>query len=190
MKDMGWTEKARAAALAARRVLGKAKQKFSAFLGTDPETVAKWKASQQRWHERLKSDFEEAIKREAADRLKGETKISYRRGDKPYKVTQYNPKTKEHRIIASRWSFGEAYSYPGGTHVVQTHGTEAELRQQATGEHVEPSVGAEMARRAVGGALIAGPIGAAAGAMTSSGSRYGKWYELPHPNIIPKRFSL
>jgi hypothetical protein len=52
-----------------------------------------------------------------------------------YKITELDPKTGRYNIIAETKTFGMAYSHPEGTHVMQTHGTNAELQHSA---HVSP----------------------------------------------------
>jgi hypothetical protein len=42
-----------------------------------------------------------------------------------YKVANYNPETNTFSEFNSFRTFAEAYNYPSGTHVVQTHGTSA-----------------------------------------------------------------
>ena len=101
------------------------------------------------------------------------------RKDFPFKVTQYDPDTKQHVIITSKKTFAEAYAYPGGTHVVQTHGNAQQLGSDGCWDELVGRVksGINMARRAVGGYLIAGPMGAAIGAMIG---KHDKVYRLPH----------
>jgi hypothetical protein len=105
--------------------------------------------------------------------------------DLPYKVTQYNPDTRDHRILTSKWTLGEAYNYPRGTHVVQTHGTDAEVHQMLHGNPVGGEGDASTAKMVGAGYLLGGFPGAAIGGM-ASGTKYGKWYKLPSPIITPK----
>jgi len=50
------------------------------------------------------------------------------RKDLPFKIAEYDSQNKQYRIIGSKWTFAEAYSQRRGTHVIQTHGTDAELQ--------------------------------------------------------------
>jgi hypothetical protein len=67
---------------------------------------------------------------------------------------------------------------------MQTHESAADLERQARG-FSEPG-GPDVARRVGGGFLLAGPLGAAVGALTGGGGRFSKWYELPTATITPK----
>ena len=89
------------------------------------------------------------------------------------------------RSLLQKWTFGEAYKHPDGTHVVQTHGTDADLQRMVRGEVSTSAEGSSTAQRVGVGFLSGGPAGAAIGAATS-GSRFGNWYELPTPIITAK----
>ena len=56
------------------------------------------------------------------------------RKDLPFKVAKHDPEAHNYKIITSKWTFAEAYNYPGGTHVIQTHGTDADLQRMVRGE--------------------------------------------------------
>lgn len=60
------------------------------------------------------------------------------RFDFPYKVANFDPETNQYKVITTRSSFAEAYNHPSGTHVIQTHGTSAEVEQQARGASSSP----------------------------------------------------
>ena len=107
------------------------------------------------------------------------------RKDLPFKVAEYDPEAHNYKIITSKWTFGEAYKHPDGTHVVQTHGTDADLQRMVRGEVSTSAEGSSTAQRVGVGFLFGGPAGAAIGAATS-GSKFGNWYELPTPIITAK----
>ena len=124
--------------------------------------------------------------------------IARRAKDLPYKITKYDPDTGIHHVIGSAWSFANAYQHSDdGTHVVQTHGSEAEFERQIRGVASHPptnpsggSKGTSMATGAAVGLLVAGPVGAAVGALVGSGGGpQAKWVELPRPIITEKRLT-
>lgn len=84
----------------------------------------------------------------------------------PYKITELDPKTGRYNIIAETKTFGMAYSHPDGTHVMQTHGTNAELQHSA---HVSPlaesTAAGRIATQTGVGFMVGAPIGAAVGAL-------------------------
>jgi hypothetical protein len=104
----------------------------------------------------------------------------------PYKVANYDPKTNTFSEFHSFRTFAEAYNYPSGTHVVQTHGTSAQVEQMVRGSSSgsPSSEGTNMARRAMAGALIAGPLGAEIGALTTR--RGDETYRLPSRIVTAK----
>jgi len=105
----------------------------------------------------------------------------------PYKVVNYNPENKNYDILTSKRTFAEAYNSSLGTHVIQTHGTAAEVEQQVRGtSRPSPSEGAALGRRAATGFILGGPMGAALGAATSSRLGGEKMYQLPTPIITSK----
>jgi hypothetical protein len=121
--------------------------------------------------------------------------------DKAFKVANKDPETGKYDIVSSHHSFIQAYGDPSGSHIIQTHGTAAELQRMVTevpvAEQAGRSAGVGMAKRGLVGGIIgtviAGPIGgligASTGAATTPGTQ-GGWnerpYELPHPIITPK----
>jgi hypothetical protein len=112
---------------------------------------------------------------------------TFSRKDLPYKVTNYDPQRRQYDVITSKRSFAEAYSHPYGTHVVQTHGTSAEVEQQARGFSTPVSShGSDVGQRAGIGYLLGGVTGAAIGAA-SAARKGAKLYALPNPVITPKK---
>jgi hypothetical protein len=116
--------------------------------------------------------------------------------DYPFHVMERSPNGQWRRISGYK-TFMEAYNSPAGTHVLQTHGTAAQVEQQVGGmpsRSVEPSIGETMARRAMGGYLLAGPAAAAFGASTTPrvgreyylGGKLNELYELPDPILSAK----
>jgi hypothetical protein len=109
----------------------------------------------------------------------------FSRKDLPFKVVRHDPEAQNYKIISSKWNFAEAYNYADGTHVIQTHGTDVDLERMVRGEVSSSTEGLSAAKRAGVGFLLGGPVGAALGAA-ASGSKHGKWYELPAPIITDR----
>lgn len=130
----------------------------------------------------------------------------------PYKVTRFDPKTGRYNVIGHDKTFSAAYSYPEGTHVMQTHGTNAEMQHAANVPPSTPEGTAveRLAIRAGAGFMVGAPIGAAVGGMAGGplGAGFGALtggslgaavgavagggeplYELPVPIITPKAAS-
>jgi hypothetical protein len=110
---------------------------------------------------------------------------NFSRKDLPFKVAERIPGAHAFNVITSSWTFADAYNHRLGTHVIQTHGSSADVEQQARGIAGSPS-GNATAARVGAGFLLGGAAGAAVGAATS-GSKHSRWYELPTPIVTPKR---
>lgn len=167
MADVGWTEEARQAALAARRaaIAGGLK---SLNITYDDSRFAIAKPSRGR----------------------------FSMTNTKYKVAKFNPKTNNYHVIDVTGSFPDAYYHPEGTHVIQINGTADEAEQQhkelfGTAVNLTPEIkrGSVVARAGIG-FLLGGPIGAAIGAATASpgsgGDRNIPQHALPVPIITPK----
>jgi hypothetical protein len=100
--------------------------------------------------------------------------------DYPYKLANYDPGTNTYTLLTSVPTFAEAYIYNRGTHVIQTHGTAAELEQMATARtSPQSSEGVRMAKRAMIGGALGGALGAAGAALFG-----GKTQLYPLPQSI------
>jgi hypothetical protein len=104
---------------------------------------------------------------------------------KPYKLANYDKATDKYHVIGAFDTFAEAYNHPDGTHVIQTHGTSADVERQVRGEAGDKSAGANIGKRAGIGWLVAGPLGAAVGAASSAGGDK-PINQLPTPIITAK----
>jgi hypothetical protein len=113
-----------------------------------------------------------------------------------FKTAWHDPANNRYHVTGAFRSFAEAYNHPSGTHVIQTHGTSAEVEQHA--REIEglssPSSasgsggqGPAMAKGAAAGMLVAGPVGALVGAaIAGGGKRDERWHEMRPPKITPK----
>jgi len=162
-QDVGWTEEARAAALAVRAAKSQGKYREVKELPrhlTFPEKV----------HSLLVR----------GDLLGVPTVEKFL----PFKVVKdLNHQDRTYKILTSKKTFAEAYAHPEGTHVVQTHGTLGEAERAArTAEGVQEPTGPKLAGTQTE-QIVAEAEMTALGALTGSAQRR---YELPTPIITPK----
>lgn len=113
----------------------------------------------------------------------------------PYKVANHDQATNKYHILAAYKTQAEALAYPGGSHIIQTHGTMAELAQQRTGviapdAKQSTNTGAAMAQRGAVGFMLGGALGAAVGVATGNTANepYAneRWHELSPPIVTVK----
>ena len=212
-EDTGWTEAAREAARLAKEAAKKLaepnepkwhkemRERNSTNISAGSETTSPWSEATKGIVGSTTRAVKEAMRNA---RLSGEERQAARIGheqewrkfnsdDYPYKSVERNKKG-EWKPVGWHNTFAEAYTHPQGTHVMQTHGTTAELEQQLRGTSspassaTGPSTGVQMASGAAAGWLLAGPLGAAIGAMVGADRkpREQQFYKLPNPIITPK----
>jgi hypothetical protein len=182
-KDTGWTEEAREAARAARETrVGRGELKSGNQLSQAINKLAETDPSFRLLTPEAQRALAEAeVSRGAIKNIKaslwGPKKESYYDpktntlhnvwlNTYPYKVTQFDPNTSRHNVIAEAKTFGRAYGYPAGTHVMQRHGTNAEVQHAANVSPLaEGTVVERLATRAGAGFIAGAPIGAAVGGL-------------------------
>jgi len=177
VEDIGWTEAAREAALAARRAAARG-----------AESISKWhQEAVTRAAARAREAYEHPKKQQPSIGSRIENVFFTPPKNLPFKVVQFDPKSGNYTTLASYNNLEAAKGHPGGNYIIQTHEWVPEL----TSHEPTRSSRTSMGKRAAGGFLLAGPIGAAVGALTTPEPSGGiemkyKAQKLPESVIHPK----